>query len=80
MLQRCINAASDKEELIAVLRDVADDSCVEQIIRDEANSFLKRRGMKEDPVVILLMCSILSFRIGWSFFCSGINADLRTVQ
>ena len=42
MLQRCINAASDKEELIAVLRDVADDSSVEQIIRDEANSFLKR--------------------------------------
>ena len=40
MLNRCINGSDDKEELLSVLKCIANDDAVDEAIRDSAKSFL----------------------------------------
>ncbi|HBI85207.1 MAG TPA: hypothetical protein DDX71_02805 [Ruminococcus sp.] len=39
MLNRCVNAAEHKEELLSILKKTADDAALEREIRDSAASF-----------------------------------------
>ena len=48
MLNRCINAADNKNELLSILKKVADDTAVESEIRDSAKSFFDYQTGKKD--------------------------------
>lgn len=40
MLNRCINGGRNKEELLSVLKDIAENDTIDKAIRDSAKSFL----------------------------------------
>lgn len=43
MVNRCLNGAEDREALLSVLRETADDAAVDQAIQDSAKRFLAQQ-------------------------------------